>query len=398
MNNRLIPLTEAERAMKVQEVILKAMSGELKWYQAAEIIGISPRQMRRWKKRYEEGGYDGLLDRRKDTPSPRRIPFETAQKVLRLYRTDYRGYNVKHFHEEITAEHDVDVSYSWTKNLLQEAGLVEKAKKRGQYRRRRPRKTCTGMLLHLDGSEHRWFAHPTDHRQCLVVILDDATSEILAAQFVPEETRQACLEVIREVVDSRGTFASLYTDRASHFVHTPEAGGKPDRTKRTQLEQILDELGIELIVAYSPEARGRGERMFGTLQGRLPQELGRAGITAYEAANSYLNEIYLPKHNKNFTVDAAEAVSAFLPVAGVELERVFATRFERVVQRDNTVQFENRRLQLPKLEGVSTLAGRRVEVRKHLDETVEILIGKRLIAAFEAEANDDTDEQEKEVS
>ena len=398
MNNRLIPLNEAERAMKLQEVMLKAMSGELKWYQAAEILGMSPRQLRRWKKRYEEHGYDGILDRRKTTPSQRRIPFETAQKVLRLYRTEYRGFNVKHFHEEITAEHGVDVSYSWTKNLLQESGLVQKAQKRGQYRRRRPRKTCSGMMLHLDGSEHRWFKHSQDYRQCLVVILDDATSEILVAKFVPEETSQACLEAIKQVVENHGTFACLYTDRASHFVHTPEAGGKPDRSKPSQLEQVLDELGIELIVAYSPEARGRGERMFGTLQGRLPQELGRAGITSYEDANSYLNEIYLPKHNKNFAVEAAQAVSAFLPVAGVDLERVFAARYERVVQRDNTVRFENRRYQLPKLKGVSTLAGRKVELRQHLDQTLEVLIGKRLIAAFEAHEIEDEEVAQQHVS
>jgi len=383
MSDRLISLSQAERAMKLQEVILKAMAGDIKWYQAAEIIGISCRQMRRLKKRYIEHGYDGLLDRRKNTPSPRRIPFETAQKVLRLYRTQYRGFNVKHFHEEMTANHDIDVSYSWTKNLLQESGLVEKHKKRGQYRRRRPRKACTGMLMHLDGSEHRWFEHPTDERQCLVVMLDDATSKVVCARIVPEESTEVCLEVLKEVVEAYGTFASLYTDRASHFVYTPEAGGKPDRDKPTQVEQVLDDLGIELIVAYSPEARGRGERVFGTFQGRLPQELSRANITTYREANRYLNEVYLPKHNANFSVDPMKEMTAFLPAVGVNLERIIAWRFERTVQRDNTIEFENRRLQLSKVEGHSTLAGRNVTIRKHLDGILEILIGNRLIATFE---------------
>lgn len=379
---RMIALSEVERVMKVQEVILKATAGELKWYQAAEILGISDRQMRRWKKRYEEHGYDGLIDRRKETPSQRRIPFETVEKVLRLYKKKYRGFNVKHFHEELTEHEGVEVSYTWTKNLLQESGLVEKAKRRGTYRRRRPRKPCTGMLLHLDGSHHRWFRHPDDFRQCLLVVLDDATSEILAARLVAEETSEDCLTVIKQVVQTHGTFASLYTDRASHFVYTPEAGGKPDRSKPTQVERILDELGIELIVAYSPEARGRSERMFGTLQGRLPNELNMHKITTYEAANRYLNEIYLPKHNRKFSVEAQEPVSAFLPVAGVDLDRVFAHRFERVVQRDNTVHFENQVLQLPKVKGVNMLAGRKVDVRKHLDNTIEILIGRRVLAAF----------------
>ena len=390
MAGRMVTRSEAERAMKLQEVILKAMSGEIKWYQAAEIMGISNRQMRRWKKRYEEHGYDGLYDRRKHCPSPKRIPFEVAQKVLQLYRTEYRGYNVKHFHEEISTDHGVEVSYTWTKSLLQEAGLVEKAKKRGQYRRRRERKPCTGMMIHLDGSDHRWFEHPYDQRQCLAVMLDDATSEILAARFTPEETTDACLAVLIDVLKSHGTFGSLYTDRASHFVHTPEAGGKPDRSKPSQVERILDELGIELIVAYSPQARGRGERMFGTLQGRLPNELRRAGITDYEGANCYLNDIYLPKHNRNFATDPAQEVTGFLPVAGVDLERVCAKRYERKVRRDNTIQFETQVLQLPKLDGVSTLAGRKVDVRKHLDHTLEVLIGRRLVARFEADDADGT--------
>lgn len=384
MTRRLISLSAAEHALKRQEVILKAMAGEIYWYQAAEILGISPRQMRRWKARYEEHGYDGLLDRRKNTPSPRRIPFDVAQKVLTLYRTEYRGFNITHFHEEITAHHDVQVSYSWVKSLLQESGLVAKASSRGTYRRRRPRKTCTGMMLHLDGSHHRWFRHPHHQRQCLAVVLDDASSEILAARFAPEETARLCLELLQQVVREHGTFASLYTDRASHFVYTPEAGGKPDRSHPTYLEQVLQELGIELIVAYSPEARGRGERMFGTLQGRLPQELGRAGITSYEAANAYLHQLYLPKHNRNFSVEAAEQVSAFLPVTGVELERVFARRSSRQVRRDNTIEYKATSYQLPKVSGIATLANRQVEVREHLDGTVEVLVGRRLVACFEA--------------
>jgi len=222
------------------------------------------------------------------------------------------------------------------------------------------------------------------------VMLDDATSEILAARFTLEETTDACLAVLIDVLKSHGTFGSLYTDRASHFVHTPEAGGKPDRSKPSQVERILDELGIELIVAYSPQARGRGERMFGTLQGRLPNELRRAGITDYEGANCYLNDIYLPKHNRNFATDPAQEVTGFLPVAGVDLERVCAKRYERKVRRDNTIQFETQVLQLPKLEGVSTLAGRKVDVRKHLDHTLEVLIGRRLVARFEADDADGT--------
>jgi len=380
--SRVISLPAAERAMKVQEVILKAMSGEIKWYQAAQILGISDRQMRRLKKRYELHGYDGLFDRRRHLPSPRRIPFDTAVKVLRLYREEYFDFNVRHFHEELVERHGISVSYTWTKLLLQEAGLVAKAKKRGQYRRRRERRPLPGMLLHLDGSEHCWFSHREDERQCLLSVIDDATSECLAAKFVSQEATRPILEVLKEVVATRGTFIALYTDRAGHFVFTPKAGGVPDRSKKTQVEQVLDELGIELIVAFSPEARGRGERAFGTMQGRLVPELRKAGITTYEDANRYLQEVFIPKYNRLFKVEAGESGTAFIPVVGGDLSRIFSLRHERSVYRDNTVHFDNRVLQLPKLDGVATLAKRKVLVREHLDGTIEIFSGKRLIASF----------------
>jgi transposase len=392
MSNRLIPLSEAERAMKVQEVIIKAMAKEITWLQAADIIGTSPRQLRRWRQNYQEYGYDGLLDRRKSQPSPRKIPMDVAEKVLQLYREQYKGYNVSHFHEEITRDHDVEASYSWTKSLLQAAGLVAKSKSRGTYRRRRPRKACTGMLLHIDGSEHRWFRHPRDERQCLIVLLDDATSEILYAKFEPQETTKACLDGIFHVVQAHGTFASLYTDRASHFVYTPKAGKKPDRSKKTHLEQVLDALGIELICAYSPEARGRSERMFGTLQGRLVNELKRASISSYEAANDYLQKVYLPRHNKRFSVAAQEPISAFLPTVGINLPRIFARRHSRKVNRDNTIDFESTTYQLPKERHLATLAGRKVEVRKHLCGKIEVLSSQRLIAEFQGQWTENDDQ------
>lgn len=383
--SRFIALSEGERAMKVQEVILKAMSGELKWYQAAQIIGISDRQMRRWRGRYEHHGYSGLFDHRKELPSPRRISFDTAQEVLRLYREEYFDFNVRHFHEELSEKHRISVSYTWVKLMLQEAGLVAKTKKRGQYRRRRERRVLPGMLLHLDGSSHHWFDHREDDLQTLLSVIDDASSECLAASFVSEEATRPILAILKEVVSRLGTFISLYTDRASHFVYTPKTGGPPDRTHKTQVEQVLDELGIELIVAYSPEARGRGERAFGTMQGRLVPELRRASVSTYEEANRYLHDVFMPRYNKLFRVDAKESGTAFIPVVGADLERVFSLRHERTVYRDNTVHLENRVLQLPKIDGVSTLAKRKVQIREHLDGTLDVLSGKRLIASFSPE-------------
>lgn len=379
---RLIALSASERAMKIQEIILRAMSGEIKWYQAAQIVGISARQMRRWKERYEEHGYNGLYDRRRRVPSPKRIPMETAQKILRLYREEYFDFNMRHFHQEIREKHGISLSYSWIRGLLQSSGLVIKSKKRGQYRRRRQRRPLPGMLLHLDGSTHRWFGHPEDERQDLLSVIDDATSECLGAAFVPQEGTRPVLDLLLEIVRKRGTFISLYTDRGSHFVHTPKAGGPPDRSIKTQIEKVLDELGIELIVAKSPEARGRSERAFGTMQGRLVPELRRAGVKSYEAANRYLKEVFISKYNRNFGVPPTEVGTAFIPVIGADLNRIFALRHERTVGKDNTVQFEGRILQLPKIEGVSTLAKRKVEIREHLDGKLEVLSGKRLLAAF----------------
>jgi len=383
---RLITLSASERAMKVQEIILRAMSGQINWCQAAQILGFSARHLRRLKKSYEEYGYDGLYDRRSKSPSPRKIPFEIAQKILKLYREEYFDFNMRHFHQEIREKHAILLSYSWIRGLLQGAGLVLKSKKRGQYRRRRERRPLTGMLLHLDGSTHRWFEHPQDERQDLLSIIDDATSECLGAVFVPQEGTRPILHLLLEVVRKYGTFISLYTDRAGHFVYTPKAGGPPDRSKKTQIERVLDELGIELIVAKSPEARGRSERAFGTMQGRLVPELRRAQVKSYEEANRYLQEVFIPKYNRYFGVPPTEGGTAFIPVVGANLDRIFALRHERTVNKDNTISIEGRVLQLPKIKGVSTLARRKVEIREHLNAKLEVLSGKRLLASFDSEA------------
>lgn len=380
--DRLISLPETERAMKRQEVILRAMSGEIKWYQAAQILGISDRQMRRVKCGYEKYGFGDLVDRRKGIPSPNRIPVEVAEKIVRLYREEYFDFNVKHFHEELQGEHGVRVSYTWTKLLLQEAGLVKKAKKRGQYRRRRERKPLPGMMMHLDGSLHHWFGSSEDEQQTLLAILDDATSKCLWAKFFPAEGTLEVLEGLFEVVKKYGTFISLYVDRASHFVYTQKAGEPPDRSVKTQVEQILDELGIELIAAMSPEARGRSERNWRTMQGRLPQELRRAGVKDYDAANQYLRRTFVSKFNRRFSVKPKQEETAFIPVVGVDIKRIFALRYERTVGKDNAISFNNRTLQLPKIRGIATLAKRKVEIREHLNGTLCVYLGRRLIAEF----------------
>ena|SRR5579884_17345 len=235
------PRAAMERAMKVQDVMLQAMAKKITWWQAAEILGISDRHMRRWRERYVEEGYNGLLDRRRGKPSRRRVPVATVEKVFALYREKYFDLNVQHFHEKLQAEHGIELSYTWVKQALQGAGLVARGRKRGAHRKRRERRPLPGMLLHIDGSRHQWFQ---DERWYdLIVILDDATSEIYYAQLVEEESTATVMAGLREVIERKGVFCALYSDRGSHFWLSPKVGGKVDRHRLTQLGRALHELG-----------------------------------------------------------------------------------------------------------------------------------------------------------
>lgn len=369
--------------MKVQEVILRAMAKRITWWQAAEIIGISDRQMRRWHRRWEKLGYDGLWDRRCRRPSPRRVPLELAERVLALYREHYFDFNVRHFHEKLRDKHGITLSYTWVKRALQGAGLVAQAGRRGVHRRRRPRRPLPGMLLHLDGSSHAWLGD--GRRYDLLVVLDDATSEIYYAQLVEQESTRTVLAALREVVEKKGLFCALYSDRASHFFETPKAGAKIDPQRLTQVGRALCQLGIRMIPAYSPQARGRSERNFGTWQGRLPQELRLRGITTVEEANRFLCQEYLAEFNQRFAVAAALSGSAFLPLQGQDLERIFALQHERVVNRDNTVEIAHRLLQIEKTPWRNTLAGCPVTVYEHLDGTLSVGYGPHRVGHFDSQ-------------
>ena len=366
--------------MKIQEVILKAMAGSLKWWEAAEIIGVSDRTMRRWRERYQEDGYDGLYDRRKRRPSPKRVPLKTAEKVLQLYREKYFDFNVRHFHEKLTEEHGMRISYTWVKMALQGAGLVSQQRRRGTHRRRRPRRPLPGMLLHIDASKHAWFGDGRHYD--LITILDDATSEIYYAQLVAEEGTRTLMPAIREVIETQGIFCALYSDRASHFFVTPKAGGKVDESQVTQLGRALKELGIQMIPAYSPQARGRMERSYRTWQGRLPQELRLRKIGTVEEANGFLRLEYRAEFNRRFAVAAAGKGSAFVRTRRKDLAWVFSIQHERRVNADNTIALENRILQIEKSRWRNTLASCNVVVYEFLDGTVVVRFGPHEVARW----------------
>jgi transposase len=376
------PRAAMERAMKVQDVMLQAMAKKITWWQAAEILGISDRHMRRWRERYVEQGYNGLLDRRRGKPSRRRVPVATVEKVFALYREKYFDLNVQHFHEKLQAEHGIELSYTWVKQALQGAGLVARGRQRGAHRKRRERRPLPGMLLHIDGSRHPWFQ---DERWYdLIVILDDATSEIYYAQLVEEESTATVMAGLREVIERKGVFCALYSDRGSHFWLTPKVGGKVDYHRRTQVGRALHELGVQMIPAYSPEARGRSERNFGTWQGRLPQELRLRQLRTLEAANRFLREDYIAEFNRRFQVAPRQRGNAFVPCRSRDLERIFSLQFERSVNRDNTVSFQNLSLQIERVRWRATLAGCQVVVHQHLNGTLSLTHGPHCLGRYDA--------------
>jgi transposase len=376
------PKAAMERAMKVQDVMLQAMAKKITWWQAAEILGISDRHMRRIRERYEEEGYNGLLDRRRGKPSRRRVPVATVENVFALYREKYFDLNVQHFHEKLQAEHGIELSYTWVKQALQGAGLVGRGRKRGAHRKRRQRRPLPGMLLHIDGSRHPWFQ---DERWYdLIVILDDATSEIYYAQLVEEESTATVLAGLKEVIERKGVFCALYSDRGSHFWLTPTVGGKVDYHRRTQVGRALHELGVQMIPAYSPQARGRSERNFSTWQGRLPQELRLRQLRTLEAANRFLREDYVAEFNRRFQVAAAQRGNAFVPCRSRDLERIFSLQFERSVNRDNTVSFQNLSLQIERVRWRATLAGCQVVVHQHLNGTLSLTHGPHCLGRYDA--------------
>jgi transposase len=370
-----------ERMMKLQDVILKAMAKKLTWIEAAEIAGMSVRNMQRKRQAYIDYGYTGLADHRQGKPSYHRVPMATAEKVLALYQERYFDLNVRHFHEKLHTEHDIEISYSWVKQALQGAGLVARRKRQGPYRRRSERRPLPGMLLHIDGSRHRWFQ---DERWYdLLVILDDATSEIDYAQMVEEESTRTVMRGLREVIESRGLFCALYSDRGSHFFVTLKAGEAVDKGRLTQVGRAMKELGVQMIAACSPQARGRSERSFGTWQGRLPQELRLAEITTVEQANRFLRERYIGEFNARFMVKAKERGAALRHCNRRDLEWIFSVQTERVVAKDNTVAIRGQSWQIEKTRFRHTLAGCTVTVHEHLDGTVSIRYGPHVIGRYD---------------
>lgn len=369
------------RVMRFEALLERAEGKELSQGEAAELLGMSERSFRRWRDRYREGGAEGLLDRRIGKPSSHRAPAEEIARMVGLYRDRYGGFTVKHFHEQLEKRHGYKLGYTLTRLQLQRAGLVRRAPGRSAHRKKRPRRPLPGMLLHQDGSRHAWL--PGDGRALdLIATMDDATSELYSAFLVEEEGTASSFRALGEVIAGHGLFCSLYTDRGSHYFHTPKAGERVSRSALTQVGRALAQLGIEHIAAYSPEARGRSERVFRTLQDRLPKELALAGITTVAAANRWIKETYLAAHNARFAVAPEAPGSAFVPDRAGAWREIVCIQEDRQVGNDNTIKWRGQSLQIPPSPLRPHFVRTTVRVREYPDGRLAVDLGPHRLADY----------------
>jgi transposase len=368
--------------MRFTDILGRSERSELRQMEAAELLGISERTFRRWRDRHRDAGPAGLDDRRL-APSLRRAPVAEIQRMLGLYQDLYRGFTVKHFHEQLGKRHNYTLGYTVTKVHLHRAGLVQTATKRSAHRKKRPRRPMVGMMLHQDASTHAWLAGDTG-KYDLVVTMEDATSEIYSMFLVDEEGTASSMRGVAEVVARHGLFCSLYTDRGSHYFLTPEAGGPVSRTTLTQFGRALKQLGIHHIAAYSPQARGRSERAFSTLQDRLPKELRLAGISTVEAANRWFSETYMAQHNKQFAVAAEQEGSAFVADTMAAWREILCVQEERTVGNDNTVKWQRLSLQLPPSRLRPHFVKADVRVHEYPDGALAVYWGPHRLGDYDA--------------
>ncbi len=372
---------QENRKMRFKEAFDGWTQGRLTQAEAALVLGQCERSFRRHIERYEADGLDGLLDKRLSQISRRRASGAEVDHVVQLYKSGFAGWNVAHFHTKYKAEFAGARSYSWLKTVLQGAGVVKGSKRRGKHRIKRERAPLPGMMAHQDASTHRWVP---DELWDLVVTMDDATGDHTSMFFCEQENTASSFHGIGQTIARYGLFASLYSDRGSHYFHTPEAGGKVDKLNLTEVGRALRQLGIEHIAAYSPQARGRSERAFQTHQGRLPQELARAGITDMGSANRYLEQIYRTAHNREFGVPSTLTGTAYVPFISGNLPDILCEQHERTVGNDNCVSFEGLSLQIPADEFRYHYVRTKVRVHRYVDATLAVFHGPRKLAAYGA--------------
>jgi transposase len=359
---------EQKRALVLNQVL----EGRLRQHEAALVLGLSVRQVKRLTARYRVVGPAGLVHGNRGRRPWQAVAPDLAAQVIALAQRRYAGLNQQHLTEKLAAEEGIVLGRTTVRRLLARAGLTTPRPRRAPTaRRRRERMAQEGLLLQADGSRHHWLG-PDGPEVTLIAMVDDATSTVLGAVFREQEDGVGYLLVLEAIVRSRGIPHALYVDR--HGIFQPNqrtpltlaeelAGGRAP----TQVGRVLGELGIRHIAAHSPQAKGRVERLWGTLQGRLVAELALAGVRTLDEANRFL-VASVPQHNARFAVPPVDPTPAYLPVpADLNLAHVFCFKQTRVVRADNTIAYEGQSLQLLGTPARRGWARARVEVHERLD-------------------------------
>jgi transposase len=378
---------EQKRVLVLNRVEL----GQLTATQAAEMLGVSERHVRRLRAAYRKEGAAALAHGNRGRQPIQTIGQEVRQRVIELARSTYQGCNQQHLRDLLQEREGITLSRSSVHRILEQAGLLRPSKRRpAQHRRRRTRYVQEGMLLQIDGSQHRWLEDRGPYLS-LVAAIDDATGKLVAAVFREQEDAHGYFLLLQQIVLHQGRPLALYHDRHAIFSQTSKAteadtleeqlAGKQDPT---QFGRLLEELEISSIAAHSPQAKGRVERLFGTLQERLVIELRLAGATSMQQANQVLCD-YLPRFNAQFAVPAAQEGSAYRPLQeGLTPEEVFCFKYRRTVGLDNVVSFAGHRLQIEPDQQRRSYARAEVEVHERLDGSLAVYSQQRCLVTSPA--------------
>src|SRR4249920_2111757 len=368
------------------EIIQRVFRGELTVVEAGIVIGVSERQCYRIKARVTKRGAKGVVHGNRGRPCKRKTKEKEVKRVVELAKGKYRGFNDRHLTEKLAEQEKLEISREKVRQILRSAGIASPRKRRGnKHRSRRERKAAEGMMLQVDGSPHDWL-EGRGPWLCLVGAIDDATGKVPRAFFEPAESSWAYFRLFSEIFKKQGLCQSVYSDRHSIFwtdrEPTIEEQLKNQRPT-TEVGRGLEELGVTLILAGSPQAKGRIERLWGTFQDRLVSELRRAQAKSKAQAQAVLDR-YLTEHNLKFAKPPANAVPAWRKVSLKQIEQSLCFKQQRTVAKDNTVSFEGTLFQIPKSSPYRSYANKRIDVHVLLDGAVEFFYQKEKIASFDS--------------
>ena len=351
------------------EVIRASLVGRMTVLEAAPALGVSPRQVKRLRRKVEAAGAEGVIHGNAGREPHNRTPDDLRERVIGMARHEYARYNFSHLADTLSEEHGVKLSAETLRLWLRPLGHGRPSRRVKTHRRRRPRRPREGELLFLDGSPHRWFGEPGP--EVCLLLCSDATGKPLWGKFQPTADRDGCLEVCYQVFKRKGLPASFYLDRARQFITTRHGGTHVQQgpeIEKTHFEIAMEQLAIGLIFAHSPQARGRGERLNGTFQGRLVAELTRNRMADCQAATAYLNRVFIPKFCRRFQKPPQDPKAAWRPLLPhLELKSVLRAKSSRTVQNDNTVSLQGALDQLFPPPNRSHLVHAKIEIQKWFD-------------------------------